>query len=453
VTTKRPSSTPPPVDVVAVVEAIYADALASSPRAWLPRVLERLRAFVPECVGSVAYAYEMAGPASSWQASYPFVDGGPSTLAEEVFQSFHHAPASFRQQLFGGMGAAGTYSQAMGTLLTEQHEYGARAAARLEMPDAVYLNSVDPDGRGVLFALNVAGRTRLSPTQRRRLCQVAAHVGAARRLVTRARSAPHLVFEPEGRVAHVEPGHEAALPSLRERLSLLQRMATRATRPDETLAAWEALVAGSYTLLTTFDADGRRHIVAHANAPGVRDPRGLTKLEAAVAGWAMRGHSQKLIGYELGLTVGTVGGVLARTFRKLRVRSRAELVQKLTPPESLAKFSLPEGDLLLFSALPARFASHDWGKLTPAERLVAQAAADGLSNEAIAAAHGKRAHTVTNQLSSVFRKLGIGSRAELVTRRTTGSVGAADVTPTGATQNTPPSDGPGVTEGGRTGTA
>jgi DNA-binding CsgD family transcriptional regulator len=416
VPTSRSKSPPAQVDVVSVVEAIYADALVLAPRAWLPKVLERLRPFVPATVGSVAYAYEMAGPAGSWQASYPVAAGGPTTLADEVFHSFRHAPPSFRRQLFEGMGAAGTYSQAMGELLTEQHAYGAKAAERLAMPDAVYLNSVDPDGRGVLFALNVVEQTRLSPTQRRRLSLVAAHIGAARRLVTRTRSAPLAIFEPGGRVAHVEPDHEAALPSLRERLLHLRAQGARAQTQDETLAAWQALVAGQYSLVDTFDADGKRHVVAHANSPGVRDPRGLTKLEAAVAGWAMRGHSQKLIGYELGLTVGTVGGLLARAFHKLRVRSRAELVQRLTPPGEASTFSLPEGELLLFSAVPSALAAPDLARLTPAERAVAQSAAAGLSNAAIAEALGKSEHTVTNQLSSVFRKLQISSRAELVAR-------------------------------------
>jgi DNA-binding CsgD family transcriptional regulator len=51
--------------------------------------------------------------------------------------------------------------------------------------------------------------------------------------------------------------------------------------------------------------------------------------------------------------------------------------------------------------------------LTPAEREVAAAAVAGQSNEMIAAARGAAVRTVANQLASIYRKLGINSRAEL----------------------------------------
>jgi DNA-binding NarL/FixJ family response regulator len=54
------------------------------------------------------------------------------------------------------------------------------------------------------------------------------------------------------------------------------------------------------------------------------------------------------------------------------------------------------------------------GALTSTERAVACAAAAGRSNRQIAAARGTSMHTVANQLASVYRKLGISSRAELM---------------------------------------
>jgi DNA-binding CsgD family transcriptional regulator len=51
--------------------------------------------------------------------------------------------------------------------------------------------------------------------------------------------------------------------------------------------------------------------------------------------------------------------------------------------------------------------------LTPAEREVALAVLAGLSNADIARARGSSARTVANQVASVFRKLGVRSRAEL----------------------------------------
>jgi DNA-binding NarL/FixJ family response regulator len=55
----------------------------------------------------------------------------------------------------------------------------------------------------------------------------------------------------------------------------------------------------------------------------------------------------------------------------------------------------------------------DTGKLSPAEREVARDAVDGRSNAEIAQRRGRTVRTIANQLASIYRKLGVGSRAEL----------------------------------------
>jgi DNA-binding CsgD family transcriptional regulator len=52
--------------------------------------------------------------------------------------------------------------------------------------------------------------------------------------------------------------------------------------------------------------------------------------------------------------------------------------------------------------------------LTPAERAVARLAAAGSSNADIGRARGSSARTIANQLASIYRKVGVGSRAELI---------------------------------------
>jgi DNA-binding CsgD family transcriptional regulator len=54
------------------------------------------------------------------------------------------------------------------------------------------------------------------------------------------------------------------------------------------------------------------------------------------------------------------------------------------------------------------------GSLTAAERDVVQRVVDGRSNAEIARARGTAVSTVANQLASIFRKLGVGSRFELI---------------------------------------
>lgn len=53
------------------------------------------------------------------------------------------------------------------------------------------------------------------------------------------------------------------------------------------------------------------------------------------------------------------------------------------------------------------------GGLSPAEREVARAAAEGWSNTEIARRRGRKVRTIANQLASIYKKLGVGSRAEL----------------------------------------
>ncbi len=71
-----------------------------------------------------------------------------------------------------------------------------------------------------------------------------------------------------------------------------------------------------------------------------------------------------------------------------------------------------DGDEVLVVSFPLGRAPLP-ASLTSAERDVAFRALSGASNREIAIARGSSERTVANQVSSLFRKLGIGSRAEL----------------------------------------
>jgi len=68
---------------------------------------------------------------------------------------------------------------------------------------------------------------------------------------------------------------------------------------------------------------------------------------------------------------------------------------------------------LVVISLPAELADA-LDALTDAERAVAADAIAGLSNAAIGKKRKRSPRTVANQLASLYRKLGVGSRAELV---------------------------------------
>lgn len=99
--------------------------------------------------------------------------------------------------------------------------------------------------------------------------------------------------------------------------------------PHEALAVWQGLVRGRWSLVEQFDADGRRFLIAHENPEDVRDPRGLSEKEVRVVGLAVRGYSDKLIGYHLGVPEGTVSSHLTHALRKLGIPSRVALVRRL----------------------------------------------------------------------------------------------------------------------------
>lgn len=82
-------------------------------------------------------------------------------------------------------------------------------------------------------------------------------------------------------------------------------------------------------------------------------------------------------------------------------------------PEELRAARLEhEGVEYLVLSYPAP-AAPALAALTPSERAVAALAARGLSNADIARVRGAALRTVCNQLSSIFKKLGVRSRLEL----------------------------------------
>jgi len=72
------------------------------------------------------------------------------------------------------------------------------------------------------------------------------------------------------------------------------------------------------------------------------------------------------------------------------------------------------GESFVVMSLPTGTTSPEG--LSSAEREVANDAAAGLSNAAIAKKRGRSVRTIANQLASVYRKLSVASRAELAAR-------------------------------------
>lgn len=91
----------------------------------------------------------------------------------------------------------------------------------------------------------------------------------------------------------------------------------------------------------------------------------------------------------------------------------------LSAPSGLCVERLPHQDgerlVVLHWSLPSTPPLSD---LSPAERHVTALLLLGLSNAEIGLRRGRSSRTIANQLASIFRKMGVGSRAELVARCT-----------------------------------
>ncbi len=74
------------------------------------------------------------------------------------------------------------------------------------------------------------------------------------------------------------------------------------------------------------------------------------------------------------------------------------------------------GEPLMVMSLPAAATAALDLVLSAAEVQVANDAATGLSNAAIGKKRSRSPRTVANQLASIYRKLGVASRAELAAR-------------------------------------
>lgn len=85
------------------------------------------------------------------------------------------------------------------------------------------------------------------------------------------------------------------------------------------------------------------------------------------------------------------------------------------PPGTSAKMVSLDGDDVAVLVVPVHDPKPNPGALSEAEREVANLVLDGKTNEEIADARRTSVRTVANQLQSIYRKLGIGSRVELVT--------------------------------------
>lgn len=229
-------------------------------------------------------------------------------------------------------------------LITSSQLYGVTGpelARRCYFPDdfgivdSVALSAGDPSGIACLLVGGLHRVARFSRRDQAAWSRVASHLAAAMRLRERYRAAPHeasldaadALLDPRTfRVEDVNGDLAGHRTTIRNAASVL---ATRhqTIDPEKLVAAWRALVAGRWSLIDTFDTDGKRFFVLRKNEPTAPGPEALVPLQRAIAAYIAMGHSNKAIAYHLGLSESTVSRIVTVICELLGVGHREQLAQ------------------------------------------------------------------------------------------------------------------------------
>lgn len=171
------------------------------------------------------------------------------------------------------------------------------------------------------------------------------------------------------------------------------------------------VTSGWHRFGSTFAGDVYRVVVAQRSGSRFEH---LTRREFGAAELAARGWKSRRIGDALGIAAPTVRGALDRAVTKLELASGAQL--------PLLWFTLGSSGRSLEAAGGLRYLMFETrlslltDPLTSAERALVERLLLGDAHRAIAAHRGVSVRTIANQMSRLFEKLAVSSRAELIVR-------------------------------------
>jgi DNA-binding CsgD family transcriptional regulator len=210
----------------------------------------------------------------------------------------------------------------------------------LGMGDPFAINAADPTGHGCMFIFPDPGRSH-TPGRLHTLRCLAAHIAAGNRLrrvladmaegKSEASARAEAVLTPDGRVEHAvgAAAERAAREALRGALARIDCARSQRQSSERAVELWRGLVEGRWSIVESFERDGKRYYLAHRNDPDLAPDLALTERERQVLAYADLGQSNKLIAYSLGLSTSTVSTLLSRARRKLGIEGSLPLGQPL----------------------------------------------------------------------------------------------------------------------------
>ena len=279
--------------------------------------------------------------------------------------------------------------------------------------DFVSVMAVDGDGSSLVLGRTLDRPMVTDAPLRARWRKVGAHMTAALRLrgtITRLdEQAAAAYFTPDGACLHAtdDARDQSARAQLRTAIARRERARLSGRHDvDEVLDLWQGLVEGRWSLVDAHESDGKRYVVAHRNPPMLAPVSALTKREREVVMLLVLGRSTKDVAYSLGVASSAVSHTLTSALKRLRVRSVAHLVAHYNHLRANQGALLADDLAVSESGKPCSAPP----SLTAAEAAVYALLVEGATNARIAEVRGTSERTVANQVASILRKLGAGSR-------------------------------------------
>lgn len=408
-------------DWISVIETAYN--LYGSDSQWLRQVLDHVSPLLGRGTNPLGWTFRCT-PATFTLGS--FSEGTPKALTYVARMSHALATEKSLDLTYRTGVVIATASELVFPRFPDMHKM-FKNLLKGRMRDLLVINCQSGIGSGASIGVLLKETSKATDQERRRWPQIAAHIGAAIRLRSMAAelsldsSKVEAVLESSGAVYDARgPAKETdARETLREIVRRIERSRTAAGREnvDEALGNWEGLVSGRWSMVDRFDSDRRRFIIAVKNDPAHPDLRGLTPRERQVAEYVGLGCASKEIAYTLGLSETAITNCTARAQAKLGLGSRAELVAFFAPTgvrRKLAEATLA-GERFLVGASPLISTKH-LTNLSDTEYDILGLLIAGSTNADIAERRGTSENTVANQVQSIFRKLSVRSRGEMVAR-------------------------------------
>jgi DNA-binding CsgD family transcriptional regulator len=304
-------------------------------RQWFAGLARYATPIVPSAAGAMAYAFDASDPQRgvpirSWGAhNVPdrFVDAtirlNEMSAPEDAARFYHHGVL------------CGTVSErlAIDGENIDSHETYTTSVGNHGFSDTFGLTASSPTMKGVVINSPLAVPTTLHRKVKDLWRRIGVHVQAAYRLrqaIGAGDSEPEAIIDSDGSIANAEGAAREATHQERLRQAVYALDAQRAgdmTRdPATALMLWQGLVDGRWSLVEQFERDGRRYFLDYPNEFDLSNPRALSRRERAVVAYVVQGDSNKWIGYQLGISDGTVARHLATALRKLGLKHRNELI-------------------------------------------------------------------------------------------------------------------------------